>query len=69
MNYGPVPVSRFPKFSCLLDSPTVPKDALIPSVAANVAFRAEAEQSSTFVSAEVWGAWKATDGPIVSPGV
>jgi len=57
----------FPRFKCLLDSPNVGSDARIPSVPTNIAFRAEAEQSSTYISNTIWGAWKATDGPMVSP--
>jgi len=57
----------YPKFQCLLDSPTIGSEAKIPSVPTNIAFRAEAQQSSTFISEAIWGAWKATDGPVISP--
>ena len=38
----------------------------LPNIAVNVAYRAEAAQSSRFGSAEEFGAQKATDGPLLS---
>lgn len=43
-------------------TPSVSSTTLAPVLPVNVAWRAKATQSSTYISERKWGAWKATDG-------